>query len=203
MTTYAAPAWLQAAQVEFGILKAGVQFNGPYNGTLQATDFVAERWVTSLVLPPRMRANAGAVEAFFNRMAGGVNWVSLWHFGSGSSSQPGAPRGTLRSSPTLTSAIARGDLALSLSGCTPGETLLAGDMISAVQLFQVADDAVANGGGVMAVNLINRVRTAVSGGTAVVWNKPTATFAMPAMGVRHVHVPGIMLGGQFDLVEVW
>lgn len=203
MTTYTWPPAFIGAQVEWGIQKAGVQFRGPYNGTLQATDFVAERWLASVTLPPAARANSGAIEAFFNRMAGGINRVSLWHFGSGSASQPGTPRGTLRSSPVLQASIARGALTFNLSGCTAGETLKAGDMIGCNQLFQVADDTTANGSGVMVVTLVNRVRVATAGGTSVVWNKPTADFIVPAMAMRHAHVPAVLLSGQFDMEEVW
>ncbi len=203
MTTYDKPAWLRLAQIEWGIQKAGVQFEGPYNGTLQAVDFVAERWVVSLSLARYTRDEVGAVEAFFNRLAGGVNRVRLWHAGSGTKKSPGIPRGTLRGSPTTEASAARGAPSLSLN-CAPGATLMAGDMIGCnAQLFQVADDATADGSGVMAVSLVNRLRVATDAGTAVVWNRPTAEFVMPSMSARHTYAIAMPLAGQFDLQEVW
>lgn len=200
MATYNAPTWLRLAQLEWGIQKAGVQFAGPFNGTMQAVDFLAERWVVSITLPPVARADSGAVEAFFNLLAGGVNRVRLAHMGSGTMTAPGTPRGTLRGTPTLSAAATRGATSLAIT-TTAGATLLAGDMIGCNQLFQVAADATADGAGAMTVNLVNRVRAATGSGTAIVWNRPAAEFFMPAMSARHVHVPAVLMGGQFDLVE--
>ena len=203
MTTKDLPEALQAAQFEWGIQKAGLQFTGPYNGTRQSVEFASDRWVCGVSLPPRARARAGSVEAFLNWLCGGVNRVRLAHLGSGVRRDPFAPRGTLRGTPTLGVAAVRGNTTLSFANCAPGATLLAGDMVSCGQLFQIAEDATANGAGVMAVELVGRVRSPLNVATAIVWNKPTAEFVMPAQSARHSHVPAILLGAQFDLEEVW
>ncbi len=203
MSTRDLPAALAPAQFEWGIQKAGTQFSGPFNGSPQGVEFVAERWVCSVTLPPALRANAGAIEGFLNWLAGGVNRVRMPHLASGVNRDLFAPRGTLRGAITLGAAASRGNSMLTLAGCAPGATLLTGDMIGCNQLFQAADDAVANGSGVMVVPLVSRVRAATASGSVVVWNKPTTEFIMPAMSARHAHVPAILLGGQFDLIEVY
>ena len=203
MSTFDAPAWLLPAQLEFGAQKSGVQFSGPFNGTRQAAEFVADRWVASVSLPGRKRVNAGAVEAFFNLMAGGVHRVRLPHLGSGTVREPYAPRGTLRGAPTLRVATARGNTTLELTNCAVGATVLAGDMLGCNQLFMAAADAVANGVGQMSVPLVLRVRAATAIGTAVVWQRPTADFIIPSLSARHVYVPAFLASGQFDLEEVW
>lgn len=204
MITFDMPAWMQAAQIDFGLQKAGVQFRGPFNGTLQGVDFVAERWVASITLPPRKSAAAGGVEALFNQLAGGVNRLRLPHLGSGTRRDPYMPRGTLRGVPTLRLAAVRGDLTLALENCAFGATLQAGDMVGCgTQLLMIGSDATANGSGQMTASLVNRIRGPLAIGTALVWNRPTATFVMPALSVRHVHIPAFLASGQFDLEEAW
>jgi len=83
-------------------------------------------------------------------------------------------------------------------------TLLAGDMIGCSgHLLQVASDCTANDVGAMTVPLVNRVRGAIAGGTAVTWYRPTAQFIMPAMVGGTMQVPGFTQGAALDLVEVY
>jgi len=83
-------------------------------------------------------------------------------------------------------------------------TLLAGDMIGCSgHLLQVASDCVANDAGAITVPLVNRVRGAIAGGTAVTWYRPTAQFIMPAMVGGTMQVPGFTQGAALDLVEVY
>lgn len=203
-TTFDAPDWLlNFAQFDWGIQKAGTQFRSPFNGSLQAGDFLAERWVISVTLPPRARADAGAVEAFINVMVGGVNRVRLPHMASGTKPARRVPRGTLRGTPTLRADIARGDTVLPLQAVA-GETIKAGDMLGCnSQLYQVFSDATADGTGALDVVTVNRVRGAAALGAAVVWDAPTSLFVMPTMAARHSHTAAILRSGQFDLEEYY
>lgn len=199
MSTTDWPASIVPSAVQWQLQKAGTQFTSPFNGTTQAVDYVAERWQVSLSLPAVR--SAGAVAALLNNLAGGVNRVNLWHHGTG-----GQPAGTLRGTPTLGAAVARGASSLALVGCTAIEgtpTLLAGDMIGCGgHLLQVAADCSAVAGA-MTVPLVNRVRSAIAGGAAVTWYKPTAQFIMPAMVGGTMQVPGFTQGAALDLVEVY
>jgi hypothetical protein len=120
MSTTDWPARITPAAAQWQLQKAGTQFASPFNGTVQAVDYVAERWAVSLSLPNQL--NPGAVAALLNNLAGGVNRVNLWHHGSG-----GQPAGTLRGTPRLAAGAARGYATLSLSNCTsPANAILGG-----------------------------------------------------------------------------
>lgn len=118
MTTLTRPTWFRPRECTLGLRKSGLQFVSPFNGTMQAVDTLAERWVMNLSMPGA--SDGGGRSAFFNQWAGGVNHVALYHFG-----RP-HPLGTLRGAPTLAGATARGDSSLSLVGCTNSNLLLNG-----------------------------------------------------------------------------
>ena len=73
MSTIDWPAGLRPSQAQWQLTKSGAQFASPFNGALQAIDYVAERWAVSLTLPPAR--NAGATAALLNWLSGGVNRV--------------------------------------------------------------------------------------------------------------------------------
>lgn len=197
MSTFAWPTNLIPQQCGFGSVGAGVQFKSPYNGTVQSMDFVAERLVLSVTLPPKRRSGAGEVEAFLFKLRGGNNRVLAYHFG-----RP-APRGTMRGTPVLTSTVTRGASSIAIT-TTPVATLKAGDMIGlGSHLLQVADDATATGAGAMTVNILHRIRETVNAGTSIVWDKPTAQFVMLSRNAMVVHAPGMIEGVAFDLEEIW
>ena len=200
MATYDLPAAMRPQLASFGLQKAGVQFRSPFNGSLQAASFVAERWQVSATGVPQSLRDAGAVEAFLNLMAGGVNYVRMGH-----PARP-VPYGTLRGSPILNGGATRGASSLTLANCTPGATLLTGDMIgvaTGTQLFQVAADCTANGGGLMTVPLVNRVRATCEAGTAVTWDRPTALFVCESMRNDVTFQQMHMAGAVIDFIEAW
>jgi hypothetical protein len=109
----------------------------------------------------------------------------------------------MRGSPVLASTASRGDGSLSIT-TTAGATLLAGDFIGCSgQLFEISDDCVASSGGLLTAPLSNRVRATISSGTAVVWNQPTAGFALPAASVPFVSSPAILEPVTLDFIESW
>lgn len=194
MAIWDLPASLMPQHMEWRSLKAGVQFRSPFDGSTEGIEFPGERWAVSLTLPPRRAAAGGEAEAFFARLAGGVERLRLWHV------QRPQPRGTMRGSPTLQASVSRG--ALSLQIATTG-TLEAGDMFGVGgQLFQ-AFQACTPSGGVLTVPLVQRVRAALTAGAAVTWDKPTALFIVPAMSSGAAFSPGVMAGLAADLQEVF
>ena len=196
MATYDWPDTLIPQVASLTLRKLSAQFASPFNGTAQSISFVGERWILSVSLPPKINANAGAAEAFWMRLAGGVDRVRGWHFAT-----KGVPRGTLRGSPTLQTTVARGASSITLT-TTAGATLKAGDMIGmSGHLFMVADDC-AESGGVIVVPLVNRVRYTISAGAAAVWSRPTAEFILPG-DATSVRRPGYQEGMAVDLVEVY
>lgn len=189
------PSTLQPQLATIGLRKAGLQFASPFNGSRQAVDFVGERLMLSLTLPPKRRLNAGAIEALLFRLAGGMDQVRCWHF-----ARP-VPVGTMRGAPTLSATASRGNASVSIQ-TTAGATLKAGDMIGAGgHLFQVREDCVANGSGVIVVPLVNRVRSTIASGAAVTWDKPTALFVCPSMLNSVAYRPAVLEAAGIDLEE--
>jgi hypothetical protein len=83
-------------------------------------------------------------------------------------------------------------------------TLKAGDLIGCGgHLFQVAEDCTASDIGEMTVPLVNRVRSTITAGAAVTWDKPTTYFVAPQMRADAVHRPGYIEGMTLSLVEKW
>lgn len=121
MSTFDWPEALVPQTCHMPLTKAGLQFQSPFNGTVQAVDFIAERWTLSASLAQMASRNPRGVGAFMNQLSGGVNRVRAWPFHT-----KGVPRGTLRGTPTLGTAAARGDLVLTLAGCTATNLLTGG-----------------------------------------------------------------------------
>jgi hypothetical protein len=202
MATTDLPATLLAAHFEWGLRKTIISFKSPQNGTAQNIDFMSERWVASMTLPPRLRESAGEVEGFFNFLSGGFNRVRLFHQGRGANAAThGLPYGTLRGTPTLAVAAVRGNNSLVLQTAA-NATVKAGDMLGiGAHLLQARSTAVANGSGVMTLLTANRARGSIAAGSAVVWNKPTAEFILPANSLMHAFHQNVLAGGTFDLEE--
>ncbi|MNL18904.1 hypothetical protein D3C87_1400760 [compost metagenome] len=156
-------------------------------------DLLNDRWLISLSLPNRKFADAAVIEAFIASLRGMTNTVALYHW------VRKVPRGTMRGAPTVAAASAgTGSLTITT---TVGATLLAGDMIGVGGLLlQVATDATADGAGAMVVSIVNRLRTAVAGGTAVVWDRPTAPFRLASPSAIQ-YIPGYAPEVSFDFVE--
>jgi hypothetical protein len=119
MATIDWPAGLIPQAAELSLRKSGAQFASPFNGTLQAVDFIAERWVLSCSLAPQFQHDPSGVGVFANRLAGGVERVRVWPFHTG-----GAPRGTLRGNVTVRTAAARGDSVLRVQGALAAPNLI-------------------------------------------------------------------------------
>jgi hypothetical protein len=190
------PTALLPQVLEWASIKAGVQHQSPFNGGLEAVEFPGERWRANLTLPTWHARNAKAAlaEAFFARLAGGVERVRLHHF-----MRP-VPAGTLRGTPTLAAAAVRGDLQLLLA--TTG-TLRAGDLFKVGnQVFQAFADCTP-AAGTLTVPLVQRVRAPLAFGAAVLWDRPTALFVMPATSSAAGYSPGMAAPLSAELVEVF
>lgn len=194
MATWDYPAALLPKQMEWRTVKAGVQHRSPFNGAVESIEFPGERWELSLTLPPRRAANGGEAEAFFARLAGGVERVRVWHF-----LRP-QPAGSMRGTPTLAASAVRGDRTLAVN--TTG-TLRAGDLFKVGgQVFMVFQDC-APVAGVLTVPLVQRVRAALTAGAAVGWDKPTILCIAPAMTASAAYSPGVLAGPAVELQEVF
>ena len=195
MANFALPSWFKPSSFSLRMSTNQRVFSSPFGGSEQAVDMLNDRWLATLALPARINTEGGALEALLGSFRGQVNTCNLWHM------QRPVLRGTMRGSPTC-GAASMGAASVTLSSAGVGATLLAGDMIGiSGLLLQVAADATANGSGVMTVTLVNRLRTAISGGAAVTWDKPTAPFRMMT-GASVLYQPGYADGVSLDFAEV-
>lgn len=194
MTIVAIPSTFKASSFSMRLETNERVFASPYGGSEQALDMGNDRWSASVVLPPGPPETAMRNGAFLNALRGQTNICYLWHL-----AQP-VPQGTMRGAPSA-QAAAIGSQTLSLN-TTPAATLMAGDMIGVSGLLlQVAEDALANGAGVMAVKVVNKLRLAVANGSAVTWNRPTAPFRKVSKP-SFQHFFGYADGVSIDFVEV-
>lgn len=229
MTTYTFPANFKVSRFELRILPNTVTFTSPYTRATQTLDFMGERWGAVIELDREGDMTlAAAREAFFDRLKGQVNLVSLWNI------RFPQPQGTLRDgvggsaqwknnvgananwvnnvaaaatwsyvSPVLY-ACAQNDNVLRI--CTsPGQTLLAGDMFGAgTQLFRAMATATADSAGILTVEVLPRVRTALPNNTPVTLTKPTANFMLKTSdGVPVPYVDVFAEASSFELIEAF
>lgn len=167
-------------------------FASPFGGSEQVADLLNDRWAFSLELAARNHDEAASIEAYVAALRGMSNTTALYHFG-----RPN-PRGTLIGSPTAQTA-AQGAASIVLN-TTTGYTLKAGDMIGVSGLLlQVASDCTAAASAIT-VPLVNRLRTAITAGAAVTWDRPTAQFRL-ASRPRVVYLGGYADAVAMDFVE--
>lgn len=193
MSVLTLPSSFRAESFNMRLLTTEKSFASPFGGSEQVIDLLNDRWLITLSLPRGTQEDAARNEAFINALRGMTNTCLLWHM------KRRVPLGTMRGTPTAqAAAVGAGSLNINTIA---GATLVAGDMISVSGLLlQVFEDATANGAGLLTVNLANRLRTAVTAGAAVTWDKPTAQF-------RKVSAPGFQYftgyaeGASIDFVE--
>lgn len=225
MTTYTWPGF-GVNRFEMSIKPNFRVYTNVFNASAQAIDLTGERWQVTIGMTPGNNAERGAaIEAFFDRLIGPVNRVSLWNL------RRPTPLGTLSDAtgsavwytnsaavatwstsapatatwsyigPTLYEDVEAGSNTLPIHR-TPGTTVKAGDHVGVGgQLFRIMADATADSNSRLTVEVLPRVRTALSRGAAVTCTRPTATFMLRSDTVPVTWSPGMYSGGNFDLVE--
>lgn len=228
MTTYAWPFVVN--RFEMRILPNTRIFTGPYTPTTQVLDLLGERWTISLSLPPTTDSSEAARrEAFFDRLKGPSNWVSMGHqkitqplgtLGAGTVSatwkNSSAATATWKNASTVTATwqagqpvIASDIQQLANTGTirtVPGRTFLAGSLFGlGGQLVRLMADALADGSGNMAIEFQPRARQLIQAGTVVVYSAPTATFILKpgTPNVPTSWTPGMIDGASIELIEVF
>lgn len=226
MTVYAWPsAWVPSA-FELRILPNTRTFVGAYTPVVQVIDLLGERWQGRLDLQPTTSlTEAGAREAFADRLKGQANQFSIWNF------RRPVPLGTIGATvtvawtdagavswtdgsgggvtwidgaPVTAAAIAQGANTTTLQ-VRPGATVLAGDMLGLPngQAVRCMADATADGGGALAVEFQPRARSAMSAYGAINLTRPTFNVMLKAGdGIPTTYRPGYAEGWSIEFVEV-
>lgn len=175
------------------IQKAGVQSRSPYAPeSVESVTFPGWFWRVSLTLKPRRSRDGGVSEGFFEGLAGGEDTVSLYHW------LRQVPRGTMRGSPTVETAMVRGDQTIKI---TTAGTLLAGDLFKVGNVVYKTRYDCAPSSGVLTVPITAHVRVAAAVSDGVTWNRPTIKCVLAAMSHSSSYRPGAMEGAAIDLEE--
>lgn len=197
MSTVALPSVFHVTQFSMQLSINARANSAPYGGSEQIVDLLNDRWKSQLEVGVSPMAVGAITEAFIASLRGGINTVNLYHY-----ARP-VPRGTMRGTLTMaaTATINSATIVVTGGAGQAGTTLLTGDLIGVGGLLlMVQDDATANGSGVITLNLVNRLRVALTFGAAVTWDHPVASF-------RVIGNPAVLYVGTriesvaFDFVE--
>ncbi len=183
-------------RVEWGLRQNVILAVSRFDGSVDAIELPGSRWAVSLQYPDVKIGTRHELEAFWNKVGGPANEITLWdHVRE-------VPRGSMRGSPTLHAAATRGATIL-LIQAVAGETLLYADKIKVgSQLFSVVVPGTADGSGVVGVSVAPPVRPTLAINAPVTWDRSTARF-VTQQEVRIPYEPGRAPGFSVDLVEVF
>ncbi|MFA6121923.1 MAG: hypothetical protein WCT35_04920 [Sideroxydans sp.] len=193
---------LGVGKFTWGQQRRDLSFNSLFGS--QSVGISSPLWMVSITSSNSKESDAGAWQSLLLKLSGKVNQLELWNV-----MRP-SPIGTMRGTMTLNAAAAQGDVALSIIAASEAaKTLKAGDLLgmgsgTTQQVVMVLDDAVANGSGVISVNINPALRNAFAGGASVVWDKPKALFRQSATKASWDYAQGRAVGGMsLDLIEDW
>lgn len=175
-------------------------------GSEQVRVLAPPRWTLRLVQPTLLRlGQAGAWQSLIVGMRGRVNVLGCWD------PAMSVPQGTMRGTLTLQQAAAAGATSIRLGGGAAGSTMLAGDKlqlssgIGTSQLVMVMANAVANGSGIILLQVEPPLRMGFAAGVAVTWDKPLAYFRRQGQsaGWTYSRKATVATGMALDLLETW
>lgn len=172
----------------------------PYNKYRQSSYIPGTAsWSVNMTFPgagPGLFAHRARLEAYCNRFRDRQDQVRIWHF-----KRP-VPYGTMRGSPAVDGVHAQFAKTLNIRGAAAGVTLIAGDLLGVNGLLvEVAADCVTDAFGAVAVSLTADMRTALTDGMAITWDKPTALFIRVSPRVAPRFSPGEVSGFSIDFAE--
>ena len=203
MTTYSWPAGRSFVpqRSDLRVFNNGRENASPESGTSQTVTRPGSKWGWSVVMKAMSVADREDFEGFLIGLSGREHRVSTHDW------KHPQPRGTCNlTGVTLGAGAAQFATSVQLAGCGASKTLKRGDWIgfSTGQLCRVVADAVADGSGAMTVYFRHSLRAALSSGTAVTLDRPTALYILAEPTLEFPRRPGRSEEPfGFDLVEVF
>jgi hypothetical protein len=174
MTTLSLPATPGIKTARFGLSSNTLKFISPLNGAVQTQEFPGAKWFGSFVLPPMIRADAAAWQAFFTQLRG----MSGRFFGYDPSAR--TPRGVATGTPIVNGAGQTGT-SLITSGWTINITniLKAGDYFQVgTELKQMTQDVNSSGAGAATLVFEPPLRNAPSNGAPIITINPVCIMML-------------------------
>lgn len=160
----------------------------PLNGFTQTASLPGMRWGWAMDWVTIRNGDRPDIEAFVTSLSGREDRVQIYDF------QNPTPRGNCNlSGVTVQSTAAAFAKSIALAGCGAGKTLKARDWVGLPtgQLVMVVSDAVANGSGVMTLNIRPMLRSTVLSGGPVTLNSPTALYILTESSISLPRSPGM------------
>ncbi|KQQ90389.1 phage tail tape measure protein [Massilia sp. Leaf139] len=192
------PTGLSVASQSWGQRRMDAEFRSVFGA--QAIEGSAPLWETTITASLK---RTELWQVLMMQLRGRTNQLALWNFG-----RP-VPRGTMRGAMTA-GATAQGATSMTVTASgQASKTLLAGDLLGfgaglTQQVVMVTADATSNASGVITVSFEPALRSALSAGAAVTWDRPKALFRRTESKAGWEHEPGgIVRGMSISLLEDW
>lgn len=198
MQTFDWPDAFRPASVDWGLIVPQLQGRSAFDGSVQTDVMGAPRWAFTVTLGPRKLSELPGIEAFFNRLRGGVNRVRAWDW------RRESPLGPATGAPVVR--LASAGSCLELQGWAPGVAgiLRAGSWFSVNgELKQLSVDMSSDAVGRSTALFEPPLRAAAPAGAPLLLVKPTARFVMtnepPQWGQDGAKVKNHTLSFEEDL----
>lgn len=185
-------AAFKAAQFSLGLQVSEALARGFYTGNvISQRSAQADRMTCTVTLPPCTRDQAGEREGYILHLRSQRLWMRF-----GMLQRP-IPLGTLRGTPTVTSAAVAGATSIAIT-TTAGATMRPGDFLSVgtnTLLMAGIPGATANGGGAMTLPLAMPCPVAITSGASLTWDRPKGLWEWDGDTVQIDYVAPVLQQG--------
>jgi hypothetical protein len=197
MTTLAWPTLSRLPSAQTWTLIANTQVHvSPISGVAQTQRLGGALWATTITYANVLEADAALLQALLVSLEGKAGRVNVPCFGQR------RPRGTISGSPLVKGAVLAGATQISIDNVTPGQTLLANDLIGIGGRIYMCKSAVtADGSGTMAVTVGPATRAAIADNAAVTLIGPTTKMMLVDDRQSWEFAPGRVRTLTLDLIE--
>lgn len=176
MTTLTLPSSPRFRSSTFRLVSPTQIFRSPLSGATQTYSLTGDRWEASFELPPMLRPQAAAWQAFLAKLGGRAGRFY------GYDPDARVPRGTIAGTPKVAGAGQTGN-ALDIDGVTAGRTLLTGDYIAydtsvGRSLHMVTADVTSNGSGEMEVAIAPAIRVSPADNADIITSEASCVMML-------------------------
>jgi hypothetical protein len=208
VTVITLPTGLKVREQSPGQKRFDLTFGSGDTGASQARLIAPSRWLTSLVAPDGLElADAAVWRRLLMALEGPINKLAVHDLLNPE------PRGTARGTWTCNGGAAAGATSIPITAGVgqAGATVLEGDWFGvgqassgpAHQLLHSQSDVTLDASGEGTLTFQPPLRVAVGDGDPIVWDKPTALFAVVTDEFRWTSRRARQSGFSLDLIERW
>jgi len=187
-----------AKSIKFSPVTVVAESVSPFTLEQEIFEHQGQMWRATIQLPPMEHAEAEEWVAWGLALNGKAG---TFLFGDPTGE---TARGTMAGTPLIDGADQQRSKVLNTKGWTPGATMLAGDYIQLPnnRLHKIMVDAVADGGGLAALDIFPRVRDVLSDGAAILTSNTVGIWRIdgdvPAWDIGEAQIYGISFTARED-----